>query len=181
MSAGAAVELAERVSRLEKRLHEYEQLEELRSLRMRYCRFVDEKLWDALEQILTLDFVLHSHNHVDGERSPVPVAASARAFRERLERISAGATTVHVCAMPEITIEAPTAARATWAMTDIVSHPTDPGLRWVGHGHYHDEYRLGADGVWRIAKATLTRQRLDPLPVLEAERVVGQPAGPAAG
>lgn len=179
VSPDLAFELAERVARLEERLHTCEQLEELRSLRPRYCRFVDAKMWDALQQILTPDFVLHSHNHVQGERSADPVATSALAFRERLEKISAGATTVHVVTMPEITIETATTARATWAMTDVVSHPTNAGMRWVGRGHYHDEYRRDPDGVWRIARATLTRQRLDPLPLFEAEQVVGQPAGPA--
>ena len=66
-------------------------------------------------------------------------------------------------------------------MHDIVSHPTKLSMRFTGRGHYQDEYRLCDDGQWRISKATLTRIRMGPLPLLEVAAVAGQPDGRTAG
>lgn len=171
-------DLETRLAALEARLAVVEQIEAIRHVRERYCLFVDAKRWDDLEGILTSDFVAYSNNFVGASWSTEPVASSARQFRERVEKLTVGATTVHVCMMPDIRVESATTATGSWAMTDVVTHPTEPGMRFVGRGHYRDEYRF-EDGVWRLAKATLTRQTLDPLPLPEAPAVVGQPAAPS--
>jgi hypothetical protein len=159
--------LIARIEALESALAQNEALDSVRQLRQRYCRYVDAKRWDELESILTADYQHFSSNTV-GEPASL-VATSGNAFRRRLEELTAGASTVHVCSMPEITMTSATTATGLWSMTDIVSHPTRPGMRFSGRGHYQDVYRRGDDQVWRIAVTRLTRQRLDPLAVRETD------------
>ncbi len=60
-------------------------------------------------------------------------------------------------------------------MVDVVSHPTEPGMPFIGRGRYRDDYHRGEDGTWRIAVTRLTRQRLDRLPVREDGTAPGLP------
>jgi N-acyl-D-aspartate/D-glutamate deacylase len=166
MSADDVDGLAARVAALEDGFLRLGQLEELRHLRARYCRFVDAKQWEELKGLLTPDYRHFATNTVGAE--PVQVAASAEDYLDRIRQITTGATTVHACVMPDIDLTGPATATGLWSMTDVVSHPTDPGMRFIGRGHYRDDYRRGEDGVWRIAVTRLTRQRLDRLPVREA-------------
>lgn len=159
--------LLTRLTALEQALDELRDLERLRRLRERYCLYVDAKRWDDLLGLLTPDYRHLSSPDVGA--TPELVADSAVSFIERVARVTEGASTVHVCTMPTITRSSPDEATGLWAMTDVVSHPTKPRMRFSGRGHYTDTYRRGADGVWRIAVARLSRQRLDPLPVREAE------------
>ena len=60
-------------------------------------------------------------------------------------------------------------ATGVWSMSDLVewtAQSTERGapVGFRGAGHYHDEYRRGADGRWRFASVRLTRLRVDPLP-----------------
>jgi hypothetical protein len=150
-------------------------LEAIRLLRPRYCRFLDLKRWDEFEDLFTPDVQVFSDNNVGGAPRREPVAHSPAEFRTRVSAITDGASTVHTCFNPEIEILGARLARGIWAMHDIVSHPTKPNLRFTGRGHYQDEYRLCDDGRWRISKATLTRIRMDALPLLEVDVVAGQP------
>lgn len=166
--------LIARVEALELALAQNEAVGSIRQLREQYCRCVDAKSWDELESILTADYLHFSTNTVGAE--PTLVAEGANAFRRRLEELTAGASTIHACFMPEITMTSATTATGLWSMTDVVSHPSKVGMRFSGRGHYHDEYRRGDDGVWRIAVTRLTRQRLDPLALREEEQSPGPPS-----
>ena len=64
--------------------------------------------------------------------------------------------------MPEITITSETTATGIWAMEDKLIWRD--GSRLHGYGHYHETYRKGADGAWRIATLDITRLRLDHTP-----------------
>lgn len=174
MSNAPVGDLLDRVVALERALVRMQELDVLRHLRERYCLYVDAKRWDDLASLLTPDYRHFSTNTVGA--APSLVADSAEAFLERLARLTAGATTVHSCAMPTITVVRPGEASGLWAMTDVVSHPSDPGMRFCGRGHYDDDYRRGGDGVWRIAVTRLTRQRLDALPLPESANPPGLPS-----
>jgi hypothetical protein len=166
--------LIPRVAALEAALARQDELTRIRRLRERYCRYVDAKRWYELETILTAGYRHFSTNDVGA--APTLVADGAKAFRRRLETITAGATSVHACFMPEIAFVDEDRARGTWSMTDVVSHPSNATMRFSGRGHYDDEYQRGDDGVWRIAVTRLTRQRLDPLPLREEARPSGLPS-----
>jgi SnoaL-like protein len=173
VSAEEAGGLAARVAALEDAMLTLGQLDAIRHLRPRYCRFVDAKQWDELKGLLTPDYQHFATNTVGAE--PVQVAASAEDYLDRIRRITAGATTVHACFMPDIDLTGAATATGMWSMTDVVSHPTEPGMRFIGRGHYRDDYRRGEDGVWRIAVTRLTRQRLNRLRVREAGPAPGLP------
>lgn len=158
---------------VEQELHRLRRLEEIRHLRERYCRYVDAQRWDDLRSILAVDYRHYATNTVGA--APTLVADSAEGFLRRVTTLTAGATTVHACWMPDIALRGDRRATGRWSMTDVVSHPTDPRMRFAGHGHYDDEYVRGEDGVWRIAVARLSRQRLDPLPLREADQCPGPP------
>ncbi len=173
MTGVDASALAARVAAVEDTLLTLGQLEAIRHLRQRYCRFVDAKQWEALSGLLTPDYRHFATNTVGAE--PALVAASAEDYLDRIRRITVGATTVHACFMPDIHLTGAATATGLWSMTDVVSHPTEPDMRFIGRGHYRDDYRRGEDGTWRIAVTRLTRQRLDRLPVREAGTVPGLP------
>ncbi|EHB58811.1 hypothetical protein MycrhDRAFT_1247 [Mycolicibacterium rhodesiae JS60] len=158
--------LAARVAALEAALLALGDLEEIRHLREQYCRLVDAKQWEELDGLLTPDYRHFATNTVGAE--PTQAAGSAEDYLDRIRRITVGATTVHACFMPDIQLTGAATATGLWSMIDVVSHPTDPGMRFIGRGHYRDDYRRGEDGRWRIAVTRLTRQRLDRLPVREA-------------
>lgn len=174
MSSHSIEDLLDRVLALELALARLEELEVLRHLREHYCLYVDAQRWDDLLSLLTPDYRHYSTNTVGA--TPSLVADSAEAFVERLVSLTVGATTVHSCAMPTVTVVGPGEATGLWAMTDVVSHPSDASLRFAGRGHYADEYRRGEDGTWRIAVTRLTRQRLDALPVPESAISPGLPS-----
>jgi hypothetical protein len=167
------VELGARLELVERELDRLRQLEEIRRLRPRCCRYVDAKRWDELREILTPDY-RHYATNTPGA-APTLVADGADAYLERVTAVTAGAGTVHACFMPEIDLRDDGRAVGRWSMTDVVSHPTDPRMRFAGRGHYDDEYVRGDDLVWRIAVARLSRQRLDPLPLRETDEAPGLP------
>jgi SnoaL-like domain len=159
--------LLARVLDLEEAIARHLALENIRRLRERYCLYVDAKRWGELESILTPDYQHFATNTVNA--APSLVADGVKAYLQRVLEVTEGATTVHVCSMPDITLTSTTTATGLWAMTDVVSHPTEPGLRFSGRGHYRDDYRRGDDGTWRIAVTRLSRQRLDSLPLRESD------------
>ena len=167
------MEVDARLAAVEQQLDGILQLEEIRHLRERYCRYVDAQQWNELTAILVVDYRHYATNTVGA--APTLVADSAAAFLERVTALTSGAITVHACFMPDIALRDASHATGHWSMTDVVSHSTDPRLRFAGRGHYDDEYVRGDDGVWRIAVTRLTRQRLDPLPLREADQAPGLP------
>jgi ketosteroid isomerase-like protein len=126
------------------------ELEAIKKLKARYFRLLDTRQWDAWRDVFTEDIVLQ--------------AAAQMVFRGRAEVVKnvstmlAGTQTVHHGHMPEIEFIDENNARGIWAMFDWVE---GNGRSMTGYGHYHEEYRRGADGKWRIDKLTLTRLRMD--------------------
>jgi hypothetical protein len=148
-------------------------VQELHLLRARYCRYVDTKQWDALDELVTPDFSLSSDGMEHHGRAEV------RAFVVgALEH----AATVHHVHQPEITFTDDDHASGIWAMNDYVIFPTDPPFMIRGWGHYHDEY-VRTDAGWRFSKVMGARLRVETegeLPVglggpQESERAGGQP------
>ncbi|HEY0937594.1 MAG TPA: nuclear transport factor 2 family protein [Trebonia sp.] len=84
-------------------------------------------------------------------------------YLELVPRQLADAFTTHHGHMPEITLLGPTEATGVWAMFDYVLYPGRPtGIK--GYGHYHETYRKGDDGKWRISSKRNQRLRLDEIP-----------------
>lgn len=138
------------------------EMEAIKLLKARYFRNLDTQNWAEWRKVFTDDVeILVDHTVTTptqkGEGPPLPRGADA--FVAHISQFLTGAVTVHHGHMPEITLTGPDTATGVWAMEDMVRIPGHPDMH--GYGHYHDDYRKGADGEWRIARHHLTRLRVD--------------------
>ena len=128
------------------------EIEAIKQLKARYCRFLDTKDWQAWRGIFADDF------HSDTSPSGGKVIDGADEFVAFVRKNLNTQPTVHQVHAPEIELTSPTTARGIWALNDIVR--LAPGLNLDGWGHYHETYEK-IDGQWRITSSTLTRLRTD--------------------
>ena len=139
-------------------------IEEIRLLKARYMRFVDEKDWDGLRSLFTDDASFDPRNGVGEVAGPDAFVAAARAALEP-------AVTVHHLHCPEIEILSSTHAKAIWPMEDRLVWPaTDgkPERKLHGMGHYREDYRK-EEGGWKISRWAVTRLRMDISPAERAQ------------
>lgn len=121
-------------------------IEAIRNLKARYCRFLDTREWDEFRRLFTDDVMVDL-----GDAGMFDDAEGFLAFaRSALE----GTTSVHRVHMPEIEVMDADTATGIWSMTDIIAGPGSNHLQ--GFGHYHETYRR-EDGEWRFASLRLTR------------------------
>lgn len=144
-------------------------IEAIKQLKARYFRLMDTKQWADYREVFTDDMVFQF------ETQDEAAASSGDDFVAFVKGRLSTAVTVHQGHMPEIDITSDTTATGVWAMYDWVDDP-DHDRAFQGFGHYHEDYRLGADGRWRIAKLHLTRLRVDPLPPTTGEVGTRTPA-----
>ena len=134
-------------------------VEEIRQLKARYFRLMDTKQWDDWADLFTEDCVVWV------EDQPDVTYTSRDQFVGSTSSILADAVTTHHGHMPEITFEPAgdgDRAEGIWAMEDYVRIPTPDGdITLRGYGHYHERYRRGRDGRWRITWLRLERLRVD--------------------
>ncbi|MCV6963877.1 DUF4440 domain-containing protein [Mycobacterium intermedium] len=130
------------------------EIEAIKQLKARYCRFLDTKRWDEWRELFTDDFVSDT-TPSGGER-----VAGAEEFVAFVRNIFGRPSrpTVHQVHAPEIELTSATTATGVWALEDVVR--LAPGVNLNGRGHYHETYEK-IDGQWRIKSSTLTRVRED--------------------
>lgn len=134
-----------------------EAIEEIRSLKARYFRFIDTKRWDDLPALFTEDLRIVTP---EGKVWLEGGTAYAQSLRCGLE----SAVSCHQGLTAEIEITGDGTAQGIWAMQDVIEwqdrHPREGWKAILGRGHYHETYRREG-GRWRIATLSLTRIRLD--------------------
>ena len=137
------------------RLEALEAVEEIKRLKARYFRFVDEKKHDELAALFTRDSKLVT----DGITWDSP-----EHFAHTIRDLTGAAPSVHHGHMPEIEITGPVTAFGLWAMEDLLTFPAGEGAPegHNGYGQYRETYRK-VDGKWLIDSLLLTRFRMDPL------------------
>jgi hypothetical protein len=132
-------------------------LEAIRQLKARYCRFLDTKdieAWKTVfapEVVVRLDMAI-STGGADGQTAP-----ELHGLEEFLPVVLGGvegAQTKHHCHTPEITLASDATASAIWAMEDLLLFPD--GGQLFGAGHYHETYEKRSGG-WVITSLHLTR------------------------
>jgi hypothetical protein len=128
------------------------EIEAIKQLKARYCRYLDTKDWSAWRGIFTDDFLS------DTSSAGGKVIRGADHFVAYVRKTLEKQPTVHQVHAPEIELTSATTARGIWALNDVVR--LAPGLNLDGYGHYHETYEK-ADGQWRIASSKLTRLRTD--------------------
>jgi hypothetical protein len=124
-----------------------------------YGRHVDLLATHEVADLFTEDCVVWV------EDQPDVTYTSRDQFVGSTSSILADAVTTHHGHMPEITFEPAgdgDRAEGIWAMEDYVRIPTPDGdITLRGYGHYHERYRRGRDGRWRITWLRLERLRVD--------------------
>ncbi|HYZ66390.1 MAG TPA: nuclear transport factor 2 family protein [Mycobacterium sp.] len=128
------------------------EIEAIKQLKARYCRYLDTKDWEAWRGIFSDDFLS------DTSQAGGKVIRGADDFVAFTRRSLGTRATVHQVHAPEIELTSATTARGVWALADVVRFPL--GLNLQGYGHYHERYEK-VDGQWLIASSTLTRLRED--------------------
>lgn len=132
-------------------------LEAIRRLKARYCRFLDTKDYEAWKALFAPDVVVRldmaiSTGGADGQTAP-----DLNGLDEFVPVVLGGvehAQTKHHVHTPEIDLTSDTTASAIWAMEDLLLFPD--GGELFGAGHYHETYEK-RDGDWVITSLHLTR------------------------
>jgi SnoaL-like domain len=128
------------------------EIEAIKQLKARYCRYLDTKDWQSWRSLFADDFL--------SDTSPAggKVIRGADEFVTFTRKSLRSQATVHQVHAPEIELTSPTTARGVWALEDVVRFASGVNLR--GYGHYTETYEK-VDGQWLIASSTLTRLRED--------------------
>jgi hypothetical protein len=128
------------------------EIEAIKQLKARYCRYLDTKDWDAWRSLFSDDFL--SDTSLAGGK----VIRGADEFVAFTRKGLRSQATVHQVHAPEIELTSPTTASGVWALEDVVRF--GPGVNLRGYGHYTETYQKVA-GRWLITSSTLTRLRED--------------------
>jgi len=128
------------------------EIEAIKQLKARYCRYLDTKDWEAWRGIFADDF------HSDTSQAGGKVIDGADDFVAFTHKSVGNRATAHQVHAPEIELTSATTARGIWALEDVVR--LAPGVNLRGYGHYHETYEK-IDGQWRITSSKLTRLRED--------------------
>lgn len=128
------------------------EIEAIKRLKSRYCRYLDTKDWAAWRALFTDDFLS------DTSGAGGKIISGADDFVAFTRKSLRSQPTVHQVHAPDIELTSPSTATGVWALEDVVRF--GPGVNLRGYGHYTETYEK-IDGEWRIKTSTLTRLRAD--------------------
>lgn len=144
--------------------------EAIRTVKARYCRFLDTKDWDNFIALFTSDAVMDVQ-----EDSGNPPLQGRAAILDQVRHAVEYAHTAHQVHFSEIDLHGDEAHVITPMQDRVVWEPGKsrvPGVQSIiGFGHYTETY-VRQDGEWRIAYLKLSRLHVDFLPPAASERVV---------
>ena len=134
-----------------------DELEAIRQLKARYCRFLDTKDLEGWRGVFTTDVVVSLDMAVStagADPKTAPPLEGVDNFVPMVMGSLENAATMHHCHTPEITLTSASTATRIWAMEDWIIF--GDGHELHGAGHYHETYEK-RDGSWRIKTLHLTR------------------------
>lgn len=122
-------------------------IEDIKRLKAKYWRCVDQKRWEEIGECFAEDCV--------ADYGQGMVLNGRQAIVEFLRKSLGQATsiTAHGGHNPEIDITGPDTARAIWNLNDIVIMP---GMQMKGYGYYEDTY-VKQNGKWMKKSTTIKR------------------------
>lgn len=142
-------------------------IEEIKQLKGRYFRFLDTKDWAGMATIFTDDAVFDARtaNSVSGVGEGDAAVSNdwvyegAQVITDFIREVAQPLVTAHHGHCHEIAIVSENDAEGVIAMEDMIWDAPGAGgeKKLHGLGHYHEEYRRGEDGRWRIRRSRLTR------------------------
>jgi SnoaL-like domain len=133
-------------------------IEEIKTVKARYFRFIDTKNWNGLRQLFAEDAVLDVSDDLPG-----CVITGAEQFVDTVSNLLADAVSVHHGHCPEIELTSAVAARGIWPMEDSVWWPQSslsPMKAFHGYGHYYETYQHSR-AHWVIKTMQLRRLRVE--------------------
>jgi SnoaL-like domain len=134
-----------------------DELEAIRQLKARYCRFLDTKDVESWRSVFTTDVVVTLDMAVSVGGADPMTAPPLEGIDSFVPMVMGGlenVATMHHCHTPELALTSATTATGIWAMEDLLVFGDGRELR--GAGHYHETYEK-RDGSWRIKSLHLTR------------------------
>lgn len=134
-----------------------DELEAIRQLKARYCRFLDIKDVESWRDVFTTDVVVTLDMAVSTAGADPQTAPPIEGVESFVPMVLGGlenVATKHHCHTPEIALTSATTATGIWAMEDLLIF--GDGRELYGAGHYHETYEK-RDGSWRIKSLHLTR------------------------
>lgn len=134
-----------------------DELEAIRQLKARYCRFLDAKDVEGWRGVFTTDVVVYLDTAVSTSGADPKTAPPLEGVDNFVPMVMGGlenAATMHHCHTPEITLTSATTATGIWAMEDWIIFGDGHELR--GAGHYRETYEKRY-GNWQIKTLHLTR------------------------
>jgi hypothetical protein len=137
-----------------------EAIEQIKQLKARYFRLMDQKRWEEWRELFTADVtaVYHGAPRRGADTQTTELRCTGRAeLVATVSRLLSPGISIHHGHMPEITLSSPTTATGIWAMVDYLRLPD---LTMKGYGHYEETYVKEADG-WKIKTILLTRLHCD--------------------
>jgi hypothetical protein len=133
-----------------------EAIEQIKQLKARYFRLMDQRRWDEWREVFTEDVTAFYHmtpsNRPDDALPPLRCNGRKEVVAKVSGILSPGIS-IHQGYMPEIEITSPTTARGIWAMFDYLRLPD---FTYQGYGHYEETYVKEA-GSWKLKTILLTR------------------------
>jgi len=146
---------------LNRTLEQLNDIEDIKQLKARYCRLIDQKNWEELEANFVLDATIEIAG-APGGANDTKQFSSAHAFVESLQQLMAPLVSVHQVHAPEIEILGPETAKGTWTISDRLVFPDGSPLKILqGWGIYHEIYRKES-GCWRFVSVRLERLLVEP-------------------
>ena len=140
-------------------------IEDIRQLKYRYLRCVDQKLWDEMTDVFTENASVDYGTRAYGK--PLKISGRDEIIGFFRAKLGPDVITVHAAGQPEISVN-DAAATGSWRFQDTVI-ATEHHVVIVGAAFYQDRYERGEDGRWRIAHTGYVRtyeamMSLDDLP-----------------
>jgi len=137
-------------------------IEDIKQLKARYCRLIDQKQWSELESDFVTDAAIEIAG-APGGADDTQRFTSAHEFIDALSKLMGPLVSVHQVHAPEIEILDEQNARGTWTVADRLVFPAGSPLKVLqGWGIYHETYKKKS-GRWQIASVRLERLLVEPV------------------
>ena len=123
-------------------------IEEIKCLRARWSKLVDELRWQELSSVLAADAELDLSATASLAGAAIPSVRGAQAICDFLEaRLGPQSRQVHIVTMPEIHLDSETEAHGSWRQESFIHTLAGKGKVGIGYGTIEDTYRK-IDGRW---------------------------------